>query len=36
MEHHAIIRLTDRPEYKDSMAQGDGEPDLTRPYIHEA
>lgn len=26
MERHTIIRLTDRPEYKESMAQGDGEP----------
>ena len=36
MKQNAIIRLTDRPEYKESMAQGDGESDLTRLYIHEA
>ena len=36
MKQNAIIRLTDRPEYKEPMAQGDGEPDLTRLYIHEA
>ena len=36
MKQNAIIRLVDRPEYKESMAQGDGEPDLTRLYIHEA
>lgn len=36
MERHTIIRLTDRPEYKESMAQGDGEPEPTRQYIREA
>ena len=36
MEQHTIIRLTDRPEYKESMAQGDGEPEPPRLYIHEA
>ncbi len=36
MEQHTIIRLTDRPEYKESMAQGDGEPEPTRQYIREA
>ena len=36
MEQHTIIRLTDRPEYKEPMAQGDGEPEPTRLYIHEA
>jgi len=36
MEQHTIIRLTDRPEYKESMAQGDGETEPTRLYIREA
>ena len=36
MKQHTTIRLVDRPEYKESMAQGDGESDLTRLYIHEA
>ncbi len=36
MKQNAIIRLTDRPEYKESMAQGDGEPEPTRLYIREA
>lgn len=36
MEQHTIIRLTDRPEYRESMAQGDGEPEPTRLYIREA
>ena len=36
MEQHTIIRLTDRPEYKESMAQGDEEPEPTRLYIREA
>ncbi len=36
MERHTIIRLTDRPEYKESMAQGDGEPEPTRLYFREA
>ena len=36
MEQHKITRLTDRPEYKESMAQGDGEPEPTRLYIREA
>ena len=36
MEQHTIIRMTDRPEYKESMAQGDGEPEPTRQYIREA
>ena len=36
MEQHTIIRLTDIPEYKEPMAQGDGEPEPTRLYIHEA
>ena len=36
MEQHTIIRLTDRPEYKEYLAQGDGEPEPTRLYIDEA
>lgn len=36
MKQHTTIRLADRPEYKESMAQGDGEPEPTRLYIHEA
>ena len=36
MKQNAIIRLTDRPEYKESMTQGDGEPEPTRLYIREA
>lgn len=36
MEQHTIIRLTGRPEYKESMAQGDGELEPTRQYIREA
>ena len=36
MKQNTTIRLVDRPEYKESMAQGDGEPEPTRLYIHEA
>ena len=36
MEQHTIIRLTDRPEYKEPMAQGDGEAEPTRLYIRES
>lgn len=36
MKQRTTIRLVDRPEYKESMTQGDGESDLTRLYIHEA